>query len=404
MIINKRKSIDYSTLILFLGASGIPYISDSKINVLLFGLMVFIFFLRQKFLNKSFILFSTILFSITLLQAFKFDFISMITTMGLFTMVINAYLIIKILEDKFIPYYVNVLYYMAISSFVFYFMFLFFPSIGTFFLQTIVPVFSIFNISHSISETILVYNLSHIDLFRNSGPFWEPGAFAGYLILAYIFNFFKNPKMTDKKNMVFLIAILTTLSTTAFFALFLFLFFIYFKKIKNIIFKVGAVIIIITVSIYAYNTLDFLGKKIEEQLKVALEQGIQKSSNSQRFLNILRDINSLKGNEYLGRGGNNQTRFGVAPGEKFIIPTVGLTDVIVKYGIPFFLLLLFFLYRSVCTYAKHFNHEDKLYCIGIISAILTTLLSEVYFAYSMYWSLLFVQYAYYPRESHSYDK
>jgi len=394
MIINKTVFIDYLILILFLAASGTPYLSDPKINVLLFLSMSLIFFLRKKSLNRSFLLFFITLFSITLLQALKFDFISIITTIGLFTMIANAYMIVKILENNFIAYYINILYYMAIISFVFFFPFFLFPSLGNFFLHSIVPIFSIFNISHSVHETILVYNLSHVHIFRNSGPFWEPGAFAGYLVIAFMLNFIKDTSIKSKKNIVFLIAIGTTFSTTAFLSLFIFFFFAYFEKIKNILLKVGAITIIIAVGIYAYTTLDFLGKKIESQWQMAQTKGIKGSDDSQRFLNILRDIDSLKGHEFVGRGGNLQTRFDLGGDGSFIIPTVGLTDVIAKYGIPFFILILFFMYKSVCSYINGVKDKNQFYCFGMIAAILTTLISEVYFGYSMYWSLLFLQFAY----------
>lgn len=396
MIINKREFIDYSMLTLFVANSGFSYFHGPIVSIPLFAFLLTFFILRKRTLNITFLFFIVVLFAITLLQALKFQFFPIVTGVGLLIMVTNAYLIVKNLEDKFIPYYINLLYYLAIISLVIYFSMLIIPPIKVLY-SHITPIFHLFNFSGSGHKSILVYNFGTNPLgahFRNSGPFWEAGAFAGYLIIAYMFHFLKVQEITNKKNMVFLIAIVTTLSTTAFLALFIFFFFFYFKKIKNFLFKVSSVIIIIMIGIFAYNTLDFLGEKIESQWQMAQEKGIHKSNNSQRFLNILRDINSLKGHEFVGRGGNNKTRFDLDPEGGFVIPTVGLTDVMVKYGIPFFILILFFLYRSVCLYLKQLNHQNLLYCLGIILAILTTLVSEVYFAFSMYWSLLFMQFVY----------
>jgi len=400
MILNKKKFIDYSLLTLFVANSGVAYLHSPIIKIPLFALLFAFFILRKNTLNISFLFFIVTLFIISLLQALKFQFFPLITVIGLFVMVINAYFIVKVLGDKFITYYINLLYTLAIISLVIYSSMLIIPPIKILY-SYLVPIFHIFNFGHSPHDGILIYDFgTSVEKvhFRNSGPFWEPGAFAGYLIVAYIFHFLKVPEITNKKNMVLLIAIITTLSTTAFLALFIFFFFVYFKKIKNILLKISTVMIIIAVGIFAYNTLDFLGEKIEKQWKMAEEKGIQGSDNSQRFLNILRDIYSLKGHEFVGRGGSLKTRFDLGPGGIFVIPTVGLTDVIVRYGIPFFILILFFLYRSVCLYLKQLNHKNVLYCMGMISAILTTLLSEVYFGYSMYWSLLFIQFVYNSNE------
>lgn len=398
MIINKKIFVDYFLMILLIALSGVPYLISPKLSILQFLILLSIFFIRKIRINMSFIFLFTFLFFITLLQGLKFSFFPIVTNVGLFILVLSAYLTVKIVERNFVKYYVNILYYISIISLLVYFPTLLFPSIGKFLIYNISPIFNIFNFANSERATIIIYNLSHIDIFRNSGPFWEPGAFAGYLLLAFMFNFLQNSQLSEKKNRVFLLAIITTLSTTTYLAMFIFFFFIYFKKIKNILFKVGIVVGIVVAVIYAYNTFDFLGKKIEAQLKVAREQGIQRSNDTQRFLSILRDMHSLRGYEFTGRGGNNQTRYDLSYGGKFIIPTVGLTDIIVRYGIPFFILMLYFLYYSVHIYMEQINYQSRLYSLGFIVALLTTLLSEMYFNYSVFWSLLFLRYAYVKKE------
>lgn len=396
MTIKKKVLLDYSVMVLFIASSGFPYFNSPIVKIFLFILLLSFFILRKKVLNLSFLFFILLLFTITLLQVLKFQFLPIVTVIGLLIMVINAYLIVKNLENKFIYYYINILYYFAIISLVIYFSMILVPPIKILYAH-ITPIFHIFNFAHSANESIIIYNFGYHPErihFRNSGPFWEPGAFAGYLIVAYIFNFFKVPKIKDKKNMVLLITIVTTLSTTAYLALFIFFSFVYFKKIKNFTLKIGAIITIIVIGIFAYNTFDFLGEKINKQLEYAQKKGIENSSNSQRFLSILRDINFLKEHELIGRGGHNITRYDIGPGGDFVISTVGLTDIIVRYGIPMFFIILYFLYTSICTYLQNINEKNQLYCLGILITILFTLFSEVYFTYSMYWSLVFLKFAY----------
>ena len=55
-------------------------------------------------------------------------------------------------------------------------------------------------------KTIIVYNFNMIDsseLIRNCGPFWEPGAFGGLLIIAIILNIINQKRILMKqKNML----------------------------------------------------------------------------------------------------------------------------------------------------------------------------------------------------------
>ena len=397
MIINKRIFLDYFLITSFIIASGVPYLSDPKINILLFLLMSSIFYLRKKTLNMSFLLFFIFLFSITLLQALKFDFFPIVTIIGLFTMVFNAYMIVKILDNNFVAYYVNVLYYIAIISFFFFFSFLLLPAVGNFFLHSIVPIFKVFNLAHSGQETILIYNLSHVNIFRNSGPFWEPGAFAGYLLIAFMLNFVKDSNIKSKKNVVFLLAIGTTISTTTFLALFVFLFFVYFKRVKNVFFKITIAATLLIIAIFAYTSLDFLGKKIEGQLEKETSVKVL-SGNSRdtgRFITIIRDMQDFKGHEWIGRGINNATRYS-KQSKFFLIRSVGLTDVLVKFGIIFFIIIIYFLYKSIYAYVSTNSIEQTslLISLAIIIPILILLISEMYFNYSMYWSLLLLRYVY----------
>ena len=79
------------------------------------------------------------------------------------------------------------------------------------------------------------------------------------------------------------------------------------------------------------------------------------------------------------------------------IRTVGNTDIIVKFGLPFFILILYFLYKSASSIIPNY---DRTSTYAVLLAILTTLMSEVYFNYPIYWCLLFLFLIYKPTNSH----
>lgn len=398
MIINKRNFIDYSFLLMVIAISGIPYFTTTILYIPVVVILLILFLLRRKTFDKQFYLIIILIFIITVLQTYIFGFFSFQTILGVFLRVIIGFLIVKILNKKFTTYYVNLLYYLSIMSTIVFILVVTMPFLAPLLKSTLVPLLNIFNFAGSSHETLIIYNFNQLDGFRNSGPFWEPGAFGGYLIIAIIFIYFSDTiKNKNKKLIVLLLALITTLSTTAYAALGIFLFFYYFKSIKNIFLKIAISISIIYGGYYAFFNVDFIGKKIEHQLSEAKDaDAYGADSNTQRFLNILRDIEDFKGHEWVGRGSNPKTRYAYKAEEQ--IRTVGLTDIIVRMGLPFFLIMLFFVYKSMCSLVNYTRkRKEQLYCIGSVLTILLTLMSEVYFNFPLYWSLIFLFLVYKPK-------
>lgn len=394
MTINKRRFVDYSLMTFFVCVSGVPFLSGPNLNVLLFVALAFTFWRRKKNINAAFIVMLALLLLITFLQSLKFDFFPLVTTIGLFTLVGISYFMVKVLQEKFVDYFVTVMYYIAIVSLVFFIPFFLLPSLERVFIYNIAPLFRPLDIAHSGHVTILVYNFSHIG--RNCGPFWEPGAFAGYLLLAFMLNFVKEQYKYTKKNIFIFLALFTTFSTTGFLALFTFLFSVYYKKFKYIFVKVFVAISLIALGTYAYFAFDFLGQKIEEQIaRETSKQEFYNTRDTGRFLTILRDLKDLEGHEWVGRGSNVATRFGKTF-KSYVLRSVGLTDAIVKFGIPFFFFMYFLLSKSMCNYVSYASarQRNKLICTSIIVSLTMLLFSEIYFNYPIFWSLLFLMFAY----------
>jgi hypothetical protein len=390
MIINKKNFIDYTFMFLLIAVSGIPYFSTTILYIPLFVVYIISFFIRGYKFDREFMFFLLFLTIITIAQTLVFEVFSFQNSLGVYFRIVLAYLVVKLLNKKFIEYYVNIFYYLAIFAVVIYAILVIVPS-SISLLKSIVPIFNILNITGSNQETIIIYNFNALKELRNSGPFWEPGAFGGYLIIAIIFTFFKSDIANrNKKLLVFIIALLTTLSTTAFSALAVFLFFYYYKSIRNVFLKMFVITSILGGMYYAFFNLDFLGHKILSQIQIAKNADVYgKDTNTQRFMNILRDIKDFKGHEIVGRGFNPYTRYAYNPEEQ--IRTVGLTDILVKMGIPFFVYMVLLLYKSLCVVIENISDKQgSIYCIGSFLTVFVTLMSEVYFNFPMYWSLLFL--------------
>jgi len=405
MIISKRNFINYSLLFMVIAVSGIPYFTSTILYIPLTIILLMIFLIRQYTLHIDFILLLLLLTIITALQAYTFNFFSIQTTLGVFLRIIIGYLIVRILKERFLLYYINILYYLSIMGTSIYLLIVAIPSLIPVIKSTLIPMLNAFNVADTKLQTIIIYNFNHIENLRNSGPFWEPGAFAGYLLIAIIFIFFiKDIKHKNKKLIVLIFALFTTFSTTAFFAFSIFIFLYFYKNIKNIFIKIIISLSLLLSSYYAYFNFDFLGKKIEHQISMTKNANVyKKDSDTQRFLNIMRDIEDFRGHEIIGRGSNPLTRYAFKHEEQ--IRTVGITDILVRMGSVFFLIMMYFLYKSICAIvAIQYVKKKSLYCIGIMFTILLTLMSEVYFNFPIYWSLLFMFLIYKPKSKNKFKK
>ncbi len=387
-------TLDYLIMFLFISISGNPVLTaDTTLLTVVFVFVSVLFYDRRKMFYKGSILFFTILLIIYLFQTLIFSFFSFSNILGMFIKILTGYMVVVILGPRFIDYFIKVMFALALMSLAFYMI----SNLNIELLRPFLVTVSGEDAFISKYSVFGLHTLMSVDTFRNHGYFWEAGAFGGYLLIAFIFNFYLNGSAQKRRSIVLLLTIITTVSTTAYLGLFIFLFIAYYKKIKNVLLRAITVLVILAGGYFAFYNLDFIGEKIKAQLADATNVHVQKSStNTQRFLSIYRDIDDFKGHEFFGRGTHSTTRYSYGPADQ--IRTVGLTDILVKFGFPFFLLILYLMYRSICKYLESYGQNDIIRCVSIFVTILVSLMSEPYFNYPMYWSLLFLLFVYKPSE------
>ncbi len=186
---------------------------------------------------------------------------------------------------------------------------------------------------------------------RNAGMFWEPGAFAGYLIIAVIFVALRNGKFIigNYRNEIFwiVIGLITTMSTTGFIALGLIINIYIFQNygwVKYVILPVTIIAIY-----WAYFQLDFMQEKIENQYESSREMQQKDISNS-RFGALTMDLQYIQSQPLFGNGLDIKTRYRFHPWVKEDIGHGnGMSNFLANWGIPFF---VFWLY---CVYTLSFN-------------------------------------------------
>lgn len=282
------------------------------------------FFVAQDSVNKSLIISISILFPILIFKIFKHEifyfykymslYIILYVLQAIFVSVFDlsstlfivlktwvGFLFLMILNRKFIFYYINLISIIAAISLLGY---LYNTYIG------LIPGIPLAQIANSlIIYTQLFGTWSGEFIQRNSGMFWEPGAFGGYLNLAIFFMIISKQFWTDRlKTVVIVAALFTTYSTTGYVVFFfqVILFININEKFKTL--RIPVLLLFLIAASYYFYQLDFLQQKLSaETSKDVTEEG--RLNSYSRYADILLD-NILIGISYtskLNTGGNGFT-------------------------------------------------------------------------------------------------
>ena len=248
---------------------GFSYLFPEAETLIFFFFLLCIISLRHKSgLTESMIVYISFFILIFLLQSIYLSVFSVHTTIRYVLMIIIGVMLVNLCGKEFPFYFSGIIFVYAVISLFCYFYIL---SGGS------IPYYPIQDTTIDDGIIMRVYNIYYTQLgnpeagsvyaIRNCGPFWEPGAFQGFLNLSLWFELTVNRKKDiywKIRVAVFIVTILTTLSTGGYVVLFtLFLFQFLHDKENNSAWKIMGMAILLVISIYAYMTIEFLGNKIE---------------------------------------------------------------------------------------------------------------------------------------------
>lgn len=226
------------------------------------------------------------------------------------------------------------------------------------------------------------------DAFRNSGPFWEPGAFAGYLELALIFVLTQRQK-PNWKPIVLILAVLTTMSTTGYAGLAVIVGIWAVRRsdlrftLSRLTVSAAAVICFAFMSYWAIGNLSFLGEKVNNQVeRVQSEQG---NYQLNRFGSLIYDLPFIRMRPLIGWTPASTFRSEVDPLYETIMTGHGngLSAFVSRFGIP---ALLFVFWRVFC-FARH-SRMSRIQGGLLILWVSVILVGEQYLVYPVFWCLI----------------
>ncbi len=236
-------------------------------------------------------------------QMLTLEFISYLGSINVLAKIITGATIMWILKERFRYVYLDAITFFAAAS-LFFFALQHFAGVD---LPNIFP-------TDGRRTSLLIYNTTGVTM-RNFGPFWEPGAFACYLMLVPILfiddlkSFVNNNKT---KVIILIVALITTYSTTGYICLFAIIIYYYMTKSKNkFITYLIYLPIALGITLYAYKNLEFMSSKIEEQAEYSLEQDGEFTNT--RIGSLLFDMHYIKKNPLFGNGLHERTRYADHP-------------------------------------------------------------------------------------------
>ena len=341
--------------------TAMGYAKNLQVAYALFFL-VYIFFTIDRLSLKNFLgIFVSItlfIFILIFFQRISLGFVSYPGVLGFISKLIIALCTIIYYQYEkidFIETYIKVLTFTAIVSLPLDF----------------INQFTTFGmVTGEFSRSVIIYTawVKEPHTGRNFGMFWEPGAFAGYLILAMIFIAIKNGKFQigpyGKQVLWIVSALLTTGSTTGY-VIFGLILIIY--SLQN--FRWGKIIIVPVLIIglsYAFFSLDFLQKKMDQQFIEAQQMDENKTSNT-RFGALKMDWQYISSQPLIGNGLHVKTRFRFHPQVKGDIGHGnGMSNFLANWGFPFFLFWLFCVYK----FTRKISHSTLTALIALVIIIL----------------------------------
>ena len=339
-----------------------PFFNESKyLKFFVFLAIIFLWFRNKKIkVQLAFVL--IIVELLIIIQGSRYGNSIITMTTYPFFVIIVPYYIFTNYKDVFFKNFIILIHFFSIFTLIIWLLETFISSFKSliYFLIHLVYPYSTDVWPRSLIIFTSVQAISR-DLYRNAGIAHEPGAWAYFLIMAIVLNNIINKEYFSKKNIAMMIAVITTFSTAGYIILLsviaLWLFSMKSKSNTMAIAKILFIPIFAFSIFISYNTFDFLGEKINNQIEVQLEGGLENRASQGRFIRFRKGINVAIKNPIWGRGIISATgELDNLSAEH--IPNGYLTGIIAQYGFIFGFLYFFYLFKGSIAFSRIFKVND----------------------------------------------
>jgi hypothetical protein len=312
MNVAKRHLVSSIYIFILVAFSGNPFFSigEETSQYLFTGFVVLLIGMHLSYFNPSkksaipYIIYITLFILLFLIQRISLEFISIPGAIGFLLKITCGYVVIRYLGNHFKHYYFNIIFLVSIVSLFGYSLSMFgfdFPNFLSGSKETL--------------KSIIIYTENTGDIsqgIRNSGMFWEPGAFAGYICLLFLLHLGEIRILiydNKFKVAVILMALITTFSTTGYLVLFLIGIITILKEYsrKYRIVPLLFFVMFISGSYLLYLNTDFLNEKVSNQFAAA--KSLSGEFSNSRFGSFVFDLHYIEKSPIAGNGMHEKTRY-----------------------------------------------------------------------------------------------
>lgn len=272
----------------------------------------------------------------------------------------------QITYNQFKRTFVNVMCIIAAISLVMHFGAMFFPLVK-------------YAVSHGRILMLGLHNYWAFSVGRNSGPFWEPGAFQIFLNLALVFGLQDDDFFERKsKPIILIMAILTTKSTTGYFVLFVIIAKKMYDATKVINSKFARILMWIGYIIGTSILFAILLQSGPVQDKLFVSNG----STNMRLNDLKGSIELLVEIPFYGVGINTYYKDTMLNSKNIVNNSVGVLASAINYGVVYILIYLICVIKNI---KKNTDKQKILLFVWMVS----TAFSQAVFEYPIMFMLLF---------------
>ncbi len=387
-MLNLSKITNYALVYLLIAFSGVPFFYRAHIAMMIVFLAfpATVFILRKRKIDRFFIYYLVFVLVIQMGQMLKFYELPLKTFLGMHARLLFAYLTIRAVGKKTPIYYINILIFSVVTSLVFYLV-SYNSALERFMESNIAPIFDnpfVEDEGYKYWPSIIIYTFNTkgeglVWLKRNSGPFWEPGAFSGFLMVALLFNIIITGKLNNKKNRILMLGVVSTFSTSGLLVLIcLIVFYLLLNRDRGTKYILLPVVVI--VGVVGFFSLDFMGNKVISTMNYTDQ------TYNTRFKSGMIDLVDFTHHPFVGMGRSQTTRYEGQIDARTMHRNNGVSNQLVMYGGGAFILYFYLVYLSFYRMCIAYGVNKKMALFALITIALIGF-SQIYFTKVFFISL-----------------
>lgn len=379
----EKKFLNHFLLYLLMGVSSMPILFGNEFLILGFLLTTIIFVMEAKRFDRVIVTYNLVFLVLFALHVLVYDKFILGILVAYFMRIYFAYFTVKIIGDQIDKYIINQIYFFSIISLIVTGVIFANPGVADYIFANVTPLFDQITIFQPNRQHFIIYTMElgwKVDIPRNSGPFWEPGGFSVFLFVALTFNIIRDKKFFNKKNTIFLIALLTTQSTTAYLAFFIFIC-IYILVSYRSIYSFILMPLLIFIFLNLYTRLDFMEEKVNKMYTDSQNARTEKVYS--RFVSGKINIDNFTTSPIFGIG----RFFSIKDDEN--TGNNGTTLLLAEFGavgFSYYFIMMFLSYRKYC---KSYNFNPY-FPLAIIAGLMVLGYSQGIFQKPFFMALCFM--------------